>query len=107
MSDDRTSFVRGMFAGAIHEELLFPFPAPLSERDPDEARTVRRLLADIDRMRAGLIDSARIDEEETIPDEVIRALGDSGFLGLTIPREYGGLAPSPAGPAHRVGAVTR
>ncbi|HEX9483333.1 MAG TPA: acyl-CoA dehydrogenase family protein [Gemmatimonadaceae bacterium] len=106
MSDDRTSFVRGMFAGAIHEELLFPFPAPLSERDPDEARTVRRLLADIDRMRGGLIDSAKFDEEETVPEAVIQALAESGFLGLTIPREYGGLALSPAAYAHVFGAIS-
>src|SRR5258707_5432644 len=41
-----------------------------------------------------------------IPDEVIRALGDSGFLGLTIPREYGGLALSPAAYAHMFGAIS-
>jgi len=49
MSDeDALSFVRGIFAGAIHDELLFPFPTSLEDRDPDEARTVLyvvRLLA--------------------------------------------------------------
>lgn len=60
MSDDAPSFVRGIFAGAIHDDLLFPFPASLDERDPDEARTVRRLIADLERMRqSGLIDLAK------------------------------------------------
>jgi acyl-CoA dehydrogenase family protein 9 len=104
--DDAPSFVRGIFAGSIHDALLFPYPAPLDERDPDEARTVRRMLAALDRMSRGLIDSARFDEEETIPEEVIRALADEGFLALSIPREYGGLGLSPAAYASVFGAVS-
>lgn len=42
-------------------------------------------------MQGTLIDSAKFDEEETIPEEVIRAFADVGMLGLTIPRKYGGL----------------
>ena len=106
MSDDAPSFVRGIFAGAIHDSLLFPFPAPLSERDPDEAGTVRRLLSDLDRMSHGLIDSAKFDEEEAIPEEVIRAIADAGFLGMSIPREYGGLGLSPSAYAHVFGALS-
>lgn len=100
------SFVRGMFAGAINDTLLFPFPVTLDERDPDEARTVRNLLAALDRMSRGLIDSARFDEEERIPEEVIQALAAEGFLGISIPREYGGLGLSPAAYAHVFGAVS-
>ncbi|MDB4893501.1 MAG: acyl-CoA dehydrogenase, partial [Gemmatimonadetes bacterium] len=88
MSDDAPSFVRGIFAGAIHDSLLFPFPASLDERDPEETRTVRRLLSELERMSRGLIDPARFDEEETIPEEVIRALAETGWLGLSIPKEY-------------------
>jgi len=107
MSDDAPSFVRGIFAGAIHDVLLFPFPASLDERDPDEARTVRRLVADLARLReSGLIDSARFDEEETIPEETIRALADGGWMGLSIPREYGGLGLSAAAYAHVFGAIS-
>jgi alkylation response protein AidB-like acyl-CoA dehydrogenase len=107
MSDDAPSFVRGIFAGAIHDDLLFPYPASLAVRDPDEARTVGRLLADLARLRAsGLIDPARFDEEETIPEEVIRALADGGWMGLSIPREYGGLGLSAAAYAHVFGAIS-
>ena len=106
MSDDAPSFVRGIFAGAIHDTLLFPFPAPLNERDPEETRTVRRLLADLERMSDGLIDPARFDEEETIPEDVIRALAETGWLGLSIPREYGGLGLSPAAYSHVFGALS-
>ena len=104
--DDAPSFVRGLFTGAIYDTLLFPFPAALDERDPDETRTVRRLLAALDRMSRGLIDPARFDEEERIPEEVIQALAAEGFLGISIPREYGGLGLSPAAYAHVFGAVS-
>src|SRR5438045_2256402 len=42
-------------------------------------------------MQGDLIDSAKFDDEETIPDDVIRACAEAGMLGLTIPRKYGGL----------------
>jgi len=105
MNDDAPSFVRGTFAGTIHDGLLFPFPAPLDQRDPDETRTVRRLLAALDRMRHGLIDSAKFDEEETIPEPVIEALAESGWLSITIPKEYGGLGLSPAAYAYVSGEM--
>jgi alkylation response protein AidB-like acyl-CoA dehydrogenase len=101
------SFVRGLFTGAIHDSLLFPFPAPLQERDPDEARTVRGLVDALEEMRrAGLVDSAKFDEEETIPEPTIRALATSGWLGLAIPREYGGLGLSPSAYAYVFGVVS-
>ncbi|HEV7991075.1 MAG TPA: acyl-CoA dehydrogenase family protein [Gemmatimonadaceae bacterium] len=106
MNDDSPSFVRGIFAGAIHDAALFPFPVTLEERDPQETRTVRRLLESLDRMSRGLIDPARIDEEETIGEEVIAGLADAGFLALSIPREYGGLGLSPAAYSHVFGAIS-
>jgi alkylation response protein AidB-like acyl-CoA dehydrogenase len=106
MSEDVPSFVRGLFAGEIHDALLFPYPAPLTQADPDEAQTVRRLLGDLERMRGGLIDPARFDEEESIPEEVIQALAETGFLALSIPKEYGGLGLSPAAYSHVFGALS-
>jgi alkylation response protein AidB-like acyl-CoA dehydrogenase len=85
------SFTRGIFAGVVLDSLLFPYPRPLDERNADEARTVRRLIKGLREMEGTLIDSAKFDEEETIPENVIRAVADLGLLGLTIPRKYGGL----------------
>jgi acyl-CoA dehydrogenase family protein 9 len=103
---DRPSFLKGLFAGAIHDDLLFPFPATLDRRDPEEARTVRRLIAALHELRdAGLVESARFDEEETIPDETIRAFAEAGLLGITVPREYGGSGLSSTGYARVFGAV--
>ncbi|HWZ60072.1 MAG TPA: acyl-CoA dehydrogenase family protein [Gemmatimonadaceae bacterium] len=102
----RPSFVRGIFAGQIHAPLLFPFPPTLDERDPAEARVVRRLIATLHAMRAdGLIDPAAFDETETIPEPVIKAFADAGLLGLTIPKQYGGLGLSATAYARVFGAV--
>jgi alkylation response protein AidB-like acyl-CoA dehydrogenase len=91
MAEQQSSFTRGIFAGVVLDSLLFPYPRPLEERDADEARTVRRLLRSLREMQGDLIDSEKFDEEETIPENVIRAFAEIGMLGLTIPKKYGGL----------------
>ncbi|HEY1952727.1 MAG TPA: acyl-CoA dehydrogenase family protein [Gemmatimonadaceae bacterium] len=96
MADQQSSFTRGIFAGVVLDSLLFPYPRPLDERNADEARTVRRLIRSLREMQGSLIDSAKFDEEETIPENVIRAFAEAGMLGLTIPRKYGGLELSSA-----------
>jgi acyl-CoA dehydrogenase family protein 9 len=102
------SFVRGIFAGALHDSLLFPYPPTLDRRDPHEARIVEQLIAELRAIRReGLIDSARFDEEEAIPEDVIRALARAGFLALNIPSEYGGLGLSSTGYARVFGELSR
>src|SRR5690606_17204961 len=95
-----------IFAGAIEDELLFPYPDALGERNPEEARVVARLLEDLRRMeREGIIDPARFDAEEAVSEEVLRAFAEAGFMGLTIPKEYGGLGLSHSAYARVFGAV--
>ena len=106
MAEQKSSFTRGLFAGVVLDSLLFPYPRGLEERVPDEARTVRKLIAALKEMEGGLIDSARFDEEETIPDTVIAAFGEIGMLGLTIPKKYGGLELSSAAYARVFAALS-
>src|SRR3954462_7709876 len=102
------SFVRGIFSGALHDALLFPFPDPLDRTNPDEAKVVRRLIDALRAMqRDGLVDSARFDEEEAIPEPTITALAANGLLGLTIPKEYGGAGLSSTGYARAFGEISR
>jgi acyl-CoA dehydrogenase family protein 9 len=92
VTEQKSSFTRGIFAGVVLDSLLFPYPRPLDERNAEEARTVRRLIKTLREMQGdNLIDSAKFDEEETIPENVIRAFAEIGMLGLTIPKQYGGL----------------
>jgi len=97
-AEARPSFTRGIFAGAVHDDLLFPYPQSLERTNPTEAKVVRRLARELDRMqRTGIIDPEKIDEEETVGDDVIAEFGRVGMLGLTIPRKYGGLELSHTG----------
>ncbi|MFL5526961.1 MAG: acyl-CoA dehydrogenase family protein [Gemmatimonadaceae bacterium] len=91
MAEQQPSFTRGIFAGVVLDSLLFPYPRRLDERNADETRTVRRLIKSLREMQADLIDPEKFDEEETIPENVINAFAEIGMLGLTIPRQYGGL----------------
>jgi alkylation response protein AidB-like acyl-CoA dehydrogenase len=100
------SFTRGIFAGVVLDSLLFPYPRPLDERDPDEARIVRKLIRELRALDGDLIDSTRIDEEETIPEDVIRAFAEIGMLGLTIPKKYGGLELSSSAYARVFGTLS-
>ena len=46
MTDTETqpaSFTRGLFARAIHDSLVFPYPPTLDERSPEEAAVIRRI----------------------------------------------------------------
>ena len=98
LTEARPSFTRGIFAGAVHDDLLFPYPESLDRRNPTESAVVRRLAGELDRMhKTGLINPAKIDEEETVGDDVIAEFGRVGMLALTIPRKYGGLELSHTG----------
>jgi len=55
----------------------------------------------------GLIDSAAFDEAETIPEATITALAKAGLLGITIPKEYGGVGLSPVGYSRVFSEVSR
>jgi alkylation response protein AidB-like acyl-CoA dehydrogenase len=100
------SFVRGLFEGELHTQLLFPYPAPLDERAPADAATVRRLIAELHRLVAtGVIDPAAMDDAEALPDAVIEAFAACGLLGISIPHDYGGAGLSTSGYAAVFGAV--
>ncbi len=107
MTPTKASFIRGIFGGALHDALLFPYPAPLDQRDPGEARRVGAFIDRLREIEHDLVDSAAIDEHETLPEPVIRALAEGGLLGLSIPAEYGGAGLSPAGYARVFGEVAR
>ena len=106
MPEPMPSFLRGLFAGEIQDSLLFPYPARLAVRDPAESKVVERLVADLAQLeRDGVIDSARFDADQAVPDDVLRALAERGFFGLTIPKRYGGLGLSNSAYARVFGEI--
>ena len=59
----------------------------------DQDALVRRLAELADREVAPHADS--VDRDATFPRKSIDALGREGFLGLTIPAEFGGMGQGP------------
>ena len=84
---EKLGFAKSLFHGRVRADLLFPYPTlpPEQQTAADEATAKVRAFADT------RIDAVRIDREARIPDEVVRGLGDLGVLGMTIPKEYGGM----------------
>ncbi|HJU66362.1 MAG TPA: acyl-CoA dehydrogenase family protein, partial [Gemmatimonadaceae bacterium] len=106
MAEQLPSFTRGIYTGGIHDSLLFPYPPPLERRNPREGELVRTLIRHIHDLKETVIDSERIDEDEAIPEAVIRRSAEIGLLALTIPTEYGGLALPATGYAHVFGEIS-
>lgn len=105
MAQATRSFMRALFAGELHDDLLFPFPAPLDKRDPGEAAVVTRLVRELHALVGDVLVPEQFDEEERIPEAVIQAFGRIGLLGISIPKEYGGLGLSTAAYARVFSAV--
>lgn len=84
------SFAKELFLGRFRLDLVHPGPAP-------DAGDERRGEAFLARLRAFLttrVDSALIEREARIPDDVIRGLKELGALGMKIDTRYGGLGLS-------------
>src|SRR5258706_10081665 len=85
------SFVRDLFLGKFRLDLIHPYPV----QDPAEVRRAQPFLEKLERLLREQVDSDRIDREGEIPETVIQGLRDLGAFGIKIPREYGGVGPSP------------
>lgn len=80
-------FVKNVFWGNFREELVFPYP----EQAADESARCDRLLAELDVYLRNEHPAVEIDQKQEIPEWVIERLFALGVLGMTIPKEYGGL----------------
>src|SRR4051812_6391751 len=80
-----SSISKSLFLGAIHEELVFPYPKP----DGDEQERIRKLVAQAREFGASY-DQREVEEKRWIGDDKIAELGERGIMGLYVPTEYGG-----------------
>jgi acyl-CoA dehydrogenase family member 9 len=88
-----SSFAKSLFLGEIHEDLVFPWPAP----DLEEQDRIRELNARVRDYCAENYDARQVEAERWIPDQVLRDLGEIGALGLYVDPEYGGQGLSQTG----------
>lgn len=84
----RPSFAKQFFFGKFDASLVFPYPQPSSKKNDSE------FIERVKTFASKNIDPVRIDKEAKIPDEVLKGLASLGVLGMTVPKEYGGLAMS-------------
>ncbi|MFM9995616.1 MAG: acyl-CoA dehydrogenase family protein [Phycisphaerales bacterium] len=80
-------FVKNLFWGNLRTELAFPYP----QQDAKETASCDQLLARLDEYLRKDHPAVLIDQEQEIPEWVIRRLFELGVLGMIVPREYGGL----------------
>jgi acyl-CoA dehydrogenase family protein 9 len=80
------SFMKGLFEGRLHSELVFPYPRTTA----DEQETLRLVLDTFRGWAKESLDGAAIDHAGVFPEAPIKGLKDLGILGMTIPEEYGG-----------------
>lgn len=84
---EEMGLIQNVFWGRLREELVFPYPV----QDPGEAARCDQLIAALDDYLRTEHPSVQIDQEQEIPEWVLRRLFSLGVMGMTIPREYGGL----------------
>lgn len=79
--------VKNLFWGKIKEDYYFPYP----QQEPREQAECDQLLERLDAYLRTEHPSVQIDQDQEIPDWVLKRLFDLGVMGMTIPKEFGGL----------------
>lgn len=86
------SFAKLLYFGIFDSTKVFPYPGTLEK----EKSTLEPFFETLKTFVNEKIDPVAIDRNAQIPDEVLKGLGELGILGMTIPKEYGGLGMSQA-----------
>jgi alkylation response protein AidB-like acyl-CoA dehydrogenase len=84
------SFGKELFLGRLRLDLVYPHPSG----SPEAAERGEAFLAKLREFCESQVDSAVIERDAQIPDEVILGLRDLGALGMKIDIRYGGLGLS-------------
>lgn len=80
-------WIKNIFYGNIREELSFPYP----QQDAEESARCDQLIAALDEYLRTEHPAIQIDQVQEIPRWVIDRLFELGVMGMTIPKEHGGL----------------
>ncbi|MEU7059710.1 acyl-CoA dehydrogenase family protein [Streptomyces sp. NPDC046197] len=83
----KPSFAKELFLGRFRLDLIHPHPLPADEH----VQRGEEFLAKLRDFCETKIDSARIERDARIPDEVITGLKELGAFGMKIDTKYGGL----------------
>lgn len=86
----KPGFAKQLYFGNFASNLVFPYP----QVSPEEKQKVDAFVEKVEDLAQNIIDSDWIDRHAEIPEKVINALANLGVLGITIPKEHGGLGMS-------------
>ena len=81
------SFVKELFNGRLHIELLHPWP----EINQAELARAKPWLERLEQFLKDNVDGDAIDRDSKVPDHAVQGLKELGCFGIKIPAEYGGL----------------
>ncbi|MGE4170456.1 MAG: acyl-CoA dehydrogenase family protein [Candidatus Margulisiibacteriota bacterium] len=84
------SFVGELFKGNFRWDLIHPYP---TQSESDKA-IGDQVLAELEKDLKAHINPDQIDTEQHVPKEALKALGDKGYFGMKIAKEYGGMGLS-------------
>ena len=79
-------FVKNLFWGNLREDLIFPFP----EESAEERERCNKMLTELDTYFRTEHPAVEIDQNQEIPEWVIKRLFEIGVCGMIVPTEYGG-----------------
>ncbi len=83
---EQLSFCKSLFAGAIEQEIVFPYP----RIDAEEEENLSMILDSLRQFAKDHVNSSEIDRSGEIPKEILGGLAELGVFGMSIPEEYGG-----------------
>ncbi len=86
----KSSFVKRLYFGQWDAEQILPYP----NLEGEEKTVVEDFVGKVRALAKELVDPVWIDRHASIPENVIRALSHLGVMGMTVPKEYGGLGMS-------------
>jgi len=87
-----SSFAKSLFLGEIHEDLVFPYPPSVQDKEP----RVKELVDSLHDW-AATYDQRAAEDDRWIGDDKMAELGERGLMGLYVPTEYGGQGLSQTG----------
>lgn len=99
----KPSFGKMLYFGLLDSSQIFPYPKVSS----DEKQRADELISKLNEFADKELDPVAIDRNASIPDKVIKGLGDLGILSMTIPKEYGGLGMSQYAYCRAVESIAR
>lgn len=86
----RPSFAKALYFGHFDSKRIFPYP----QLSAAEKNTSQIFISKLQKFLNEKVDPDWIDRNATIPENVIQGLGELGVLGMTAPKEYGGMGSS-------------